>query len=163
LAVLAVATATVCAAPAAAFALGPIGPNQYFTGSLLDVTSTGVPSSTTTLLVACSSAGTTGRPLPGQAVEVTLVVPPTSSVVGYTGSSADSIEASLVWSSAEPPVVVDEPVGTLTAYSAPLAVPTDLTVPCSGSGVLSFAPQPTSKTAESATVNITFVSTSTTP
>jgi hypothetical protein len=164
LAVLAVATATVCAVPAAAFALGPaIGPNEFFNGSLINVTSAGVTSSTSTLLVACSSAAVVGHPLPGQAVEANLIVPPTTAVTGFTGTLAKSIEASVVWSSAEPPVTADESIGTLNAYSTPLAVPTSLTVPCSGAGVLSFAPTPTSSTARSATVDITFVSATVTP
>jgi hypothetical protein len=161
LAALAAATATVCAAPAAAYALGPaIGPNQYFTGSLIDASSTGVSTTTNTLLVACASTGlgATGHPLPGQALEVNLIVPSTSATAGFTGTLANSIDASVIWSLAEPPITVDEPIGTFTAYSTPLAVSTDLTVPCSGTGVLSFAPDPTSKSAVNATVNITFVS-----
>jgi hypothetical protein len=161
LTVLAVATAVVSAAPAAAYALGsPIGPNQYFAGSLVRTTVTGTTTVTTSLLVACSAvgAGTTGHPLPGQAVEVALVVPNTSDVVGYTGSLADSIEASVIFGTQEPPISENELIGTLTDYNTLLTVSPSLTVPCSGPGQLSFTPEPYSAGAESSTVDITFVS-----
>lgn len=159
-AVLTVAATALVALPAAASAasLGPaILPNQFFTGSVTGIAAAGGAATSSIIGVDCAGAASTGNPLPGQTIEVKLA-PPTVAETGYTGSAADSIVADLIWSYAEPPIIVQLQIGTFTAYSTPLPIPTDIDVPCSGTGEVSFNPAPTSSSAVSAVVPVTFVS-----
>jgi hypothetical protein len=160
-AALAVIAAAVLAVPTVASAAsgGPaVGPDQFFTGTVVDATSTSSASSDV-IVVDCvaSSAAATGNPAPGQFVEVNPA-PAVGAVTGFTGSAADGIEADLIWSLTNPPITVDDPIASLTAYATPSPIPTDIQVPCSGTGVLSFVPQPGSATAQTYTLHITFVS-----
>lgn len=144
-AVLAVAATALAVLPTAASAddLGPlIGPKQYFTGSVAGIASSGAANGGAIIGVNCAGAASTGSPLPGQSVEVKLLVPPVTATVGYTGTAANSIEANLIWSNGE--VVFVTPLATFKAYSTPLAIPTDIKVPCSGTGEVSFDPEPAS-------------------
>jgi hypothetical protein len=160
-AVLAVAAAAVLAVPAVASAAsgGPaVGPNQFFTGSVVSVSTAG-PTIGDVIAVDCVASGVaaTGNPAPGQFVEVNLASA-AGALSGFTGSAADSISADLIWSLANPPITVDDPIASLTAYATPVPIPTDIQVPCTGTGVLSFVPQPGSSTAQAYTLHITFVS-----
>jgi len=147
------------AAQAASPNLGPaVGPNQYFTGTVTGVASSGSASSDV-IGVLCAGPEATGSPLPGQTVEVELAVAPITPTFGFTGSAAKSIEAELVWSTANPPIVVISPIDDFTEYSTPLAIPTNIKVPCSGPGEVDFVPQPGSSTAVPYVVHITFEST----
>jgi hypothetical protein len=135
----------------------PIGPNEFFSGLVNGsdgITSTAVIS---TDCIGPIIQGETGHPLPGQTVEVELAQPPVSSAAGYTGN-ASSITAFLTWpaSSASAP----ELVATFTSYYVAEAIPVTLTVPCGGSGEVSFVPVPTStpSTGHPATVQVTFLS-----
>ena len=143
------------AVPSAAFATGPvqdplpIGPNEYFVGLVNGKTADA------TIDMVCPSPfspGETGHPLAGQTLEVETVLAITS-VTGYTGSAAHSIDAlfnpTSVGTSANPPVV-------FTSFFAPAPIPTTDTFPCSGSGVISFVPLPTSPTARGFAVSVTF-------
>jgi hypothetical protein len=107
--------------------------------------------------VACTGAETAGHPLPGQGVEVEQVYPPVTTTLGYTGNFATGIDASLIWSRGTISVLV--PVATLTSYGVKAAIPTSVTVPCSGSGVMSFAPSPDPDNSGTASdVSVTFAS-----
>jgi hypothetical protein len=91
-----------------------------------------------------------GHPVSGQTAEVrsglTPVVPS-----GYTGGAGDEIVAGLDSPSASAQVIV------FKAFFAPAAIPTAWVVPCGGSGAMTFVPEPTSPTARSYTVPVTFV------
>ena len=150
----AIAAATLVATAAApAFADGvvdpaPIGPNQYLIGQVND------QSGPATIRMACFGPvvpGQTGHPLAGQTVRALPVVPPVSSVDGYTGSAAKSIAVAISPSSAAASAII------LDDWAVPAAIPTTLTLPCGGTGVVTFAPMPTSATARAATVTVSFV------
>jgi hypothetical protein len=144
----------VLALPAAAQA-GTVGPKQYFQGEVFGVVASNAQD---VIEVACaSSAAATGHPLPGQSVAVHQIFPPVTASPGYTGNFGTKIAADLIWSRGTISVLI--PIATLTTYDAPAAIPTSITVPCSGSGVMSFSPSPDPDgTGRSASVNITFVS-----
>ena len=159
-------TAVLAAFAAAAFAVpvtasaastGPaVGPDQFFTGTVISAISTGSAAGDV-IVVDCAGASNTGSPAPGQFVEVKLA-PSISTPVGYTGSDASGIEADLIWSLPNPPITVDDPIANLTAYATPEPIPTDIAVPCSGTGVVSFVPQPGSSNSIPYTLHITFES-----
>jgi hypothetical protein len=126
----------------------PVGPDAYFIGLVNGSSSEG------SIALACLSPATpgeTGHPLPGQTVEVETVLA-VASVTGFTGSAAHSIDAIFTTPSAaaaNPPIV-------FTAFFVPEAIPTTDTFPCSGSGVVSFVPLPTSPTARGFAVPVAF-------
>lgn len=158
-AVLTVAATALAALPAAASAdvLGPlVGPKQYFTGSVAGIASSGPANGGAIIGVDCAVAASTGSPVAGQTVQVKLLVPPTAANVGYTGTAATSIEANLIWTNGE--VVFVTPLANFKQYSTALPIPTGIKVPCSGSGEVSFDPQPASSSAVSYVVPVTFES-----
>jgi hypothetical protein len=145
LALTAGAAAVASTAPAAATA---VGPHQYFQG-LVNMRASGA-----TIGVLCGGAANSGHPLPNQTVAVQLVVPPITSTEGYTGLDATSIVASLSWPSpVVPPLAVK--IADFTAYGT-AAIPVNITVPCSGTGVVTFAPSPDDG-GRASTVGVTFV------
>jgi hypothetical protein len=154
---LAVASLAVLAAPAASAAARPaapaisVGPDQYFVGLVFGQTRQSV------IDVACAGPASTGHPVPGQSVEVGLVLPPVSVTVGFTGS-AHSIQANLIWPTAPPPGTVVTHIATFTSYSVKAPIPTTITVPCGGSGVMSFMPVLGGPAAHPSTVKVTFES-----
>ncbi|HYA69297.1 MAG TPA: hypothetical protein VED63_11245 [Acidimicrobiales bacterium] len=125
-----------------------IGPNQHFTGLVNKKSTKAI------ITMACAlplSTVSMGHPLGGQTV---AVEPPTTVAgrSGDTGSRGRSIVASFV---AVTPVNSATSSVTFTRYGS-LPIPTTLVLPCSGSGTVVFAPEPTSKTAENATVSVTY-------
>ena len=168
LAVTACAVAAVAAAPAvataspltavrgAAGAAGPvqdpvvIEPNEFFSGYI-----NGHPPGQAIIYTACFGPGTpgeTGHPLAGQTIEVEPANAAGSAVdVGYTGSAGHSIVATLGPSAASTSILAD-----FTSYYVIDYIPTTITVPCSGTGVVTFTPLPTSRTASSANLGVTF-------
>jgi hypothetical protein len=158
-AVLAAFAAAALAVPvtASADSLGPaVGPNQFFTGDVIHAISTG-SANPDVIYVDCAGAASTGHPELGQSVEVKLAASITQTY-GFTGADASSIEADLIWTQANPPIVVDEPIANFTAYATPEPIPTSAVAPCSGTGELSFVPQPGSSNAIAYTLHIEFVS-----
>jgi hypothetical protein len=119
------------ASPAQAVA---VGPQQYFVGQVFGATKQSV------IDVACAGPATTGHPVAGQTVEVALILPPVTTTAGYTGTQAVEIDAALIYPSG--PVLVKTPIATFTQYFLKLPIPTSITVPCGGSGVMSFSPYP---------------------
>ncbi len=138
------------AAPAMADGIvdpAPIAPGNPFIGEVNGAASNAV------IKVSCLGPVVTqiGHPAAGQSVKALPVTPPVSSLTGYTGTAANEIE-----------VVFGTASGTVTptilhdwAVSAP--IPAGLTFPCSGTGAVAFVPLPTSPTARTYTVNVTFV------
>jgi hypothetical protein len=95
--------------------------------------------------------GQTGHPLAGQTVKALPVTSPTSTTVGYTGTAATSIAVTFTT-----PVLSGNPI-VLHDWAISAPIPTTLILPCSGSGVATFTPVPTSPTARPATVAIAYV------
>jgi hypothetical protein len=92
----------------------------------------------------------------GQSVQIRLLVPPVTANVGYTGGAATSIEANLLWTNGE--VVFVAPLADLKQYSTAVPIPTNIKVPCSGTGEVSFDPEPSSSSAVSYIVQVKFES-----
>jgi hypothetical protein len=94
----------------------------------------------------------TGHPVAGQTVGVLPASTAPSSAVGFTGIVARQIGVG--FSPARP----STPQVSLRFYRTVAQIPTTTVVPCSGSGSVTFEPNPTSPTTRAATVTITFVS-----
>lgn len=131
----------------------PIGPGQTFVGQVNGVTIGAV------IKVGCFgpvSSTSTGHPLPGQSVSVQLLAAtdpvPASATVGYTGDKADH---DLVGFGN---VVSAGPATEIKAYGLSVDIPQTLNLPCSGTGTVGFLPAPTSPTAQTALVEVTYVS-----
>ncbi|QMU76878.1 hypothetical protein GXW83_15210 [Streptacidiphilus sp. PB12-B1b] len=143
------AAALMAAAPAYAAGVvdpAPIGPGQYFTGLVDNVSSQAV------IKVVCPGPvvpGETGHPLAGQTVEALPAAASSASTAGYTGSAADRINVDFGATSTTAPV-------TLTHWAVQAAIPTSLLLPCSGSGTVVFVPAPASPTAQAATVVVDY-------
>ena len=141
----------VAAAPAWADPIidpAPIGPNQYFSGLVND------HAGQASILMGCFGPirpGQTGHPLAGQTVKVLPAPAPTTSDLGFTGSAADTIAVYF-----PSPTIANNPV-ILRDYAVSAPIPTSLTLPCYGSGTVAFVPEPTSPTAHTTTVTVTFV------
>jgi hypothetical protein len=165
LAVAACAMAAVAAAPAVASASPveasrgaagpvqdplPIEPNEFFSGYV-----NGHPPGQAIIYTSCFGPVTpaeTGHPLGDQTIEVTPENGTGSAVdLGYTGSGAHHIVATLGPSAASSSIIAD-----FTSYYVIDYIPTTITVPCSGSGVVSFTPLPGNPTASSASLDVTF-------
>ena len=154
---LAVAASSLAVWTTAASAASPVGPKQVFVGLING------KFANAEIRVSCTGPiypGETGHVLPGQSVEV-LPAPSTGSTAGYTGTKARDIKLSIV----RPVSSEAGPVSgvVLADYGVPVALPTSWSLPCSGRGVALFLPEPTSKTARSATVGVSFVSPGVTP
>ncbi|MGH3795913.1 MAG: hypothetical protein ACRDSP_13610 [Pseudonocardiaceae bacterium] len=149
LAVTAILTATAVPAFAAgAIDPAPIGPDEYFSGLVNGQTGQA------SIQMGCFGPihpGQTGHPFAGQTVEVIPVAGPTSRDIGFTGSAATAIDATF-----PPPSTTSLPV-VLHDYAVTEQIPTSLVLPCFGRGVVTFVPDPTSRTARTATVQVTFV------
>jgi hypothetical protein len=135
-------------------ATGPIEPHQYFYGQVFGITSSTVPD---VIEVECAGPAMTGHPAPGQYVEVQQIYPPATTTYGYTGNFGIKINADLIWSQGT--ITVDTPVATFTSYGVAMPIPTSITVPCSGPGVMSFSPSPDpDNSGISSSVDVTFES-----
>jgi hypothetical protein len=139
------------AAPAASAGIHPlqtpIGPNQYFKGIF-----NGHPPGPAIIFVACTSGASTGHPVAGQKIWVKEIPTPvsTSKDTGFTGSKGTGITASLA--SATSTFLSAH----FSAYGVKVKIPVSVTLPCSGSGAIAFAPIPKSKTAHTAVLSVTF-------
>jgi len=131
-------------APAAlADVTSPIGPNQVFHGLVNGV------HDKAQIRVVCPGPAFPGQTVSGQ----TIAVAPgasSSSTGGYTGSAAISIIAGFLASATTN-------MFRFTDYNAPQPIPTSILVPCSGTDKIRFTPEPTSSTARSDDVVVTFV------
>jgi hypothetical protein len=145
---IAAAAGVAAIAPAASAAAVAVGPQQYFTGSVNTHTDSAV------IDVLCAGPASFGHPVANQTVGIRLLLPPTSATVGYTGLSATSIDAWLSWPS---PSVIPSPVAVAKFAGYTTApIPTTITVPCSGSGVMTFVPNPDNG-GRPATVKVSFI------
>ena len=124
---------------------GHIGPNQFFIGTL-----NSLPSSAK-LNVLCPGPSRTGHALPNQPLQVNPPGPTPASNLGFTGSRARAIVADLG------AATTTSRLATFTRYGSPVAFPTSVPVPCSGTGVVHFAPAPGSRSARAYNLTVTFV------
>jgi hypothetical protein len=142
----------VLSAPAASAAVvdpAPVGPHQYFVGEVNG------KSTLSAIEVGCIgpvTAGQTGHPVAGQFIDVMPMQSSATNDVGYTGESADRITVDF-----GEPVSSSGPI-VLSSYAVRLAIPTNLDLPCSGSGEVAFNPAPTSATARPSLVKVTYES-----
>jgi hypothetical protein len=139
LAVVAVIGMTVAVGVGSAAASGPrIAPNQEFVGLVNGSTGQHAPAQ---IKVACPgpAQGQTTHPLPHQSLEVSLPAS-TGGTVGHTGPRARRISTFL----GIPPsgTATGGGLPTFTHYGNKKPIPTSLTVPCSGSGYITFIPFP---------------------
>jgi hypothetical protein len=126
----------------------PIDPNQTFSGYV-----NGSPPGNATIKVVCPGVANTGHPIARQPVEVKPVASSTTQDNGFTGSKGTKITAYLNLGPTPPAILLD----SFTSYYVPKFIPTKITVPCSGTATVLFIPSPTSKTAKSAMLTVTFV------
>ena len=151
--VLAVAAATitaVAAAPASADAIidpAPIGANQYFFGEVNG------RAGHATIKMGCFGpiyGGQHGHPLAGQTVKVLPAPAPTTSDLGFTGSAGHAIGVRF-------PTPTPANVSMVVRdYAVTAPIPVSLILPCAGRGKVAFLPDPTSPTAHTATVTVSF-------
>jgi hypothetical protein len=151
---------TIAAAALCATALGvsaasaavdtPIAPHQLFLGQV-NGASTGA-----VIKVGCFgpvTPGQTGHPVSGQSVSVTPALSvPVGSLTGYTGESADHVVVEFGAPATSGPVTL------IGSYGVKVPIPTSIELPCYGSGRVAFVPVPTSSTARTATVDVTYQS-----
>ena len=133
--------ASVFVPSAAAQATEPIAPHQHFVG-LVNGHHEGAQ-----VYVACPgpARGQTTHPLQHQ----TLAVAPVAAGGGFTGEAATRVVARFL---------DDTSVGVVfTTYGTTAPVPTSITVPCEGKGVVRFAPRPRSSTSTPDFVAVTYV------
>jgi hypothetical protein len=124
-----------------------IGPGQHFVGLVNKHTTNA------TILMVCATPdpNETGHPLGGQTIAVEPS-PTTASKTGFTGTRGRSITASIVL-----PVAASTTNSALTfTHYGSQTIPTSLVLPCSGSGLVVFSPEPTSKTDRSTSVTVNF-------
>jgi hypothetical protein len=147
------------AAPAMATVLDPIPiqPNQAFVGVVNG--SSGEARINVRCFAPTGVVPTTGHPVAGQKVSVTRVftaapdrpVGTPVSGLGFTGSAGRAVGVGFGPTDATKPPVL------LRGYELGAEIPTDLVVPCGGTGAVTFNPLPTSPTARPAVVKVTFV------
>jgi hypothetical protein len=137
-------------ATAAAASPALIAPHQLFLGQVNGASAHAV------IKVGCFgpvTPGQTGHPVSGQSVDVVPALGlPTEVAPGYTGASADRV---LVQFGAP------ASFGTATvlrAYGVKAEIPTGMELPCYGTGKVAFVPLPTSRTARTGYVTVTYES-----
>jgi hypothetical protein len=131
----------------------PIGPNEAFNGLVNGTSDSPV---VTTDCVGPVLPGEMGHPVDGQFVSVVPAAPGGSAAdLGFTGDVGDSV-AVFLGPEANSGSSLSGLVGTLTNYTVELAISTKLEVPCDGPGAASFVPEPTSATARTAVLGVTF-------
>jgi hypothetical protein len=130
-----------------------------------DATFGGTVNGTTThatIRMACfgpDRPGRTGHPMSGQTVGVFIPEVAMSATFGHTGDPARAIGVSLVVRGRHvgPFTWLRRLTPTRPVVSATGALPTSLTLPCSGTGTAVFTPVPGTAGVKSATVDVRFV------
>ncbi len=124
----------------------PAGPNQVFRGFI-----NGHPPGKAVITVICPGPVNTGHPAANQTIEVQTAQPTSTFDTGFTGSAGKKITAALA------PAATTTILASFTSFFVPMNIPTSITVPCSGTGKVVFRPAPTSSTAKSAVLPVTFM------
>lgn len=126
----------------------PIGPGVTFSGVVNGAEADAA------IKVVCPgpiTPGETGHPVSGQYLEV-VTAPSSTTGSGYTGTAANSIAAFIV----TPSGTSAGPVVVFNSFYVQEPIPTGIEVPCGGTGTVTFVPEPTSTTARSAVVKVSF-------
>lgn len=131
----------------------PVRPHQHFVGLINGSTGRPAPA---TIRMSCFGPivpGQTGHPMAGQTVAVKRVPP--SAQAGLTGDDARSIGA---FFGAPPPgaAASSSSFVDFTTYGQK-PIPTSLTLPCGGTGQVTFVPLPLQPTSRSYSVPVSFV------
>lgn len=148
---LAAAPVALAAAPVALVAApGPhVGPDQGFIGLVNG------RASNAQIQVFCPGPVRpfeTGHPTGGQSVSAALIL--ASPVTGgFTGGAATRIDVHFLL----PASGAAAPSPVIRRYGVAVSLPATLELPCSGTGAVSFVPDPTSPTARPAAVSVTYV------
>jgi len=142
--------AVIAGAPGAAWGATTIAPHQAFVGRVNGQ----FANATVTVVCPGPARGESGHPAGNQPLEVISPPPPgvPNVSVGNTGSAGRRIVAIITIPSGQ--VVV---AATFHKYFASIDIPTSLTLPCEGSGVVSFVPEPSSSSSKASTVKVTFL------
>jgi hypothetical protein len=157
LAPVAVAVLALGAAPSAS-AAATVGPGQYFTGVV-----NGTPGNTTVPIavqMGCFGPlrpGETGHPLAGQTLAVHQLFPP-SAVAPTLGQTGNDHQIDVFFGAPPPSAAGTAGPVTFLRYDHQKALPTSLTLPCSGTGTVWFTPVPVVPPSRSAAVPVRFVS-----
>jgi hypothetical protein len=123
-----------------------VGPRQAFVGTVNHRTANAE------IKVVCPGpVNTDGHALGGQPLEVELgaVI---STEFGYTGTEARAITTDLALNNG-----LAVRLSRFIYYGVPQPFPTKILIPCSGTGVVSFTPSPTSPSSRPYNVRVTFV------
>jgi len=145
LVLLAVPVLAAVMAPTAAGAATPIGPNQIFLGQVNGNSRNAV------VTVLCPGPVATGHPV-NDTVGVIRLVDPIPGF-GRTGN-AHQINADVFWAAG--PIVHVEHIASFITYTTQ-AFPSTLTLPCSGTGSVTFTPVNGGSGATPTTVPVTFL------
>ena len=140
---------------ASAQSVAKVGPRQSFRALVNGRTGSAAP---VVIRMGCAGPvlpGATGHPLAGQSVKVALGAA-TATDGGFTGSGATSI--GVFFGPPPPAAAASTGLLTLDRYGVARPIPTSITLPCSGTGHVTFVPLPMSPpTSRAAVVNVTFV------
>jgi hypothetical protein len=99
--------------------------------------------------VVCPGAANMGRALPGQTIAVTSTTVIAANF-GFTGASGHSIAATV-----GPPASASDTL-LFTRYNHPAEFPTNIPLPCGGTGLVIFSPVKGGKGAKAATVTVAY-------
>ena len=131
-----------------------VGPRQSFRAMVNGRSGSAVP---VVIRMGCAGPvqpGRTGHPLAGQSVMV--VRGAATATGGFTGSAATTI--GVFFGPPPPAPAPGAGLVTLDRYGVARPIPTSITLPCSGTGHVTFAPLPMSPpTSRAAVVTVTFV------
>jgi hypothetical protein len=129
-----------------------VGPHQLFAGSVNG--SSGRPTPAVIRVVCPGPGAQRGHPVSRQTVEVGPAAS-TASTTGDTGNDATSIGA---FFGPPPPAATGPGQVSFRRYRVLKAIPTSLSLPCQGTGVVTFIPFPESPpTSRSASVPVEYV------
>ena len=134
-----------------------VGPKQHFTGVINGID--GNTANPITIQMVCGGPATSGHPAAGQTLAVHQLFPPsTTGSIGYTGNDAKIGVFFQAPPSARSRARKSGSTQTFVRYDRPVSLPTSLTLPCSGTGTVWFAPIPVVPPSRSASVPVQFVS-----
>jgi len=143
LALSATGLASASSALASSIPVSKIGPHQFFAGVVNGKVQDAI------VKVVCPGAANTGHALPGQTISVTQATAVAANF-GYTGATGRSIAATV-----GPPASAGDTL-LFTAYNQVAEFPTNIPLPCGGTGLVIFSPVKGGKGAKSATVTVAY-------
>jgi hypothetical protein len=134
-----------------------VGPKQYFTGVVNGID--GNTANPITINMVCGGPASSGHPAAGQTLAVHELFPPSpTGSLGYTGNDKKIGVFFKAPPAARSRARKSSSTPTFVRYDKPVALPTSLTLPCSGTGTVWFAPIAVVPPSRSASVPVQFVS-----